>query len=352
MERTFQRVLESDEPPELLFLSGGGWKGAWGAGILTGWSASGERPGFRIVTGVSTGALMSTFAFLGPEHDATLERLYTEMEDRDILDERFFLAVPFSSSLKDTAPLRALIAEHLPDELLQAVGDEQGSRALFVGTVNLDTSEFTVWDMTKIARAGTANPACYDKYREIVRASASIPVLFPPVEIDGSLHADGGTRQNVFAKTVVPALRRSYDRFLGMRPETAKPVPAAYVIVNGKLVTEKQCVSPRIFDIASRSVDVLSTEVLIGNLYRLQAALEDNPSSDGVPWEFKLSRIPEDYCLGSGSGDFIDTPAMKKLFEKGVDWGGTRPWADAIPTDINVSPLPCRCVAGSSATKQ
>ncbi len=330
------------EPPQLLFLSGGGWRGAWGAGILNGWTLSGERPEFQIVTGVSTGALMSTFAFLGPDYDATLQRLYTQLEDKDIFRNRFILSLPFSSSLKNTAPLRALIARHLTDAVIRRVADQR-HRALLVGTVNLDTSEFTVWDLTKMAREAERDPRCFEKYRRVVQASASIPVLFPPVDLDGALHADGGTRQNVFAETAVPQLRR---RFLSIMPPDTEPVtPTAYVIVNGKLVAEKQCVDDRVLKIGVRSIDLLTTEVLIGNLLRLEDVLEAGGSSTGEPWAFRLSRIPEDYCLASDPRRFIDTEAMKQLFKRGVEWGKTRPWASDIPDNIAVSPLPCQCNA-------
>ena len=68
-----------------LALSGGGANGAFGAVMMVGWSAAGTRPTFTLVTGISTGALMSTFVFLGPAYDQQLKEMYTTYSTKDLV---------------------------------------------------------------------------------------------------------------------------------------------------------------------------------------------------------------------------------------------------------------------------
>jgi predicted acylesterase/phospholipase RssA len=134
-----------------LALSGGGSHGAYGAGVLIGWTDAGTRPEFDVVTGISTGALTATAVFLGPEQDDSL-RMYTKVTNKDIYKSRGLLAVLTEDSMYDAAPLRALIAKQIDDGVLQAVAREHArGRRLFVGTVNLDAEAFTIWDMGFIA---------------------------------------------------------------------------------------------------------------------------------------------------------------------------------------------------------
>ena len=78
-------TLNGADPFSVLALSGGGEHGAFGAGLLCGWSETGHRPTFSIVTGISTGALMAPFAFLGSAYDQRLKALYTEMSFHNLL---------------------------------------------------------------------------------------------------------------------------------------------------------------------------------------------------------------------------------------------------------------------------
>lgn len=69
--------LEAQKEFAFLALSGGGADGAFGAGILNGWTTTGRRPEFTVVSGASTGALMAPFAFLGPAYDDVIKDIYT-----------------------------------------------------------------------------------------------------------------------------------------------------------------------------------------------------------------------------------------------------------------------------------
>lgn len=181
--------------PQILALSGGGEDGAFGAGLLNGWSKSGTRPDFDIVTGVSTGALIAPFAFLGADYDDRLRDMFLKHGARDLM-ELSALGFVTNGSLYDTAPLEKLIEEFTPPSVLRGVAARHATGArLFVVTTSLDISRAVVWDMGAIARDGKAK-----LFRAILRASAAIPGMFPPVGIsylaNGAkhleTHVDGG----------------------------------------------------------------------------------------------------------------------------------------------------------------
>src|SRR5262245_51663864 len=178
----------------LLSLSGGGQNGAFGAGFLIGWRESGRRPQFDVVGGVSTGALLATHALLGtPADDAVLERMYTGVTKGDIYKDRgLFSLLSGATSLADPAPLHALLVKDVTPETLKRVAEAyDDNRLLFVGTTNIDYGQTWIWNMSLIAKAGNL-----DLYRKVLLASASFPIVFPPVDIDGHLFVDGAARSN------------------------------------------------------------------------------------------------------------------------------------------------------------
>ncbi|WP_232629931.1 patatin-like phospholipase family protein [Methylobacterium sp. Leaf118] len=177
-----------------LALSTGGDNGAFGAGLLTGWTEAGTRPRFGVVTGVSTGALIAPFAFLGPRWDTPLREAYTTITAADV-----FEIGSTETSLLDTWPLAKLVARYVTPDLLAAVAAEHATgRRLFVLTTNLDTGRPVAWNLGAIA--ARADGAALALFRQVLLASGSIPGLFPPVPIAVSangrvvqeLHADGG----------------------------------------------------------------------------------------------------------------------------------------------------------------
>src|SRR5688500_17411073 len=192
-------------PVSFLAISGGGDNGAFGAGLLNGWTAAGTRPEFKAVTGVSTGALIAPFAFLGPKYDHVLEAVYTTTSQRDIFKKRGIIKGLFGDAMADTAPLMRLVGRYADQSLLDAIAAEYAKgRLLLVGTANLDSLEPVIWNMTAIAPS--RDPRALELFRKILVASASIPGAFPPVMIDveaggvrhQEMHVDGGTMAQVF----------------------------------------------------------------------------------------------------------------------------------------------------------
>lgn len=186
-------------PHNYLAISGGGANGAFGAGMLAGWTDTGSRPEFSMVTGVSTGALTAPFAFLGLEYDDALKRLYTTTESSDISKKRGIISTVLGDAMADTAPLKDLIAEYATDEIIEKIAREhQRGRRLYVGTLDLDAGRSVSWNIGAIAVSDS--PQKVSLIHTILLASSAIPVFFPPVfipvEIDGQpydeMHVDGG----------------------------------------------------------------------------------------------------------------------------------------------------------------
>ncbi|MEO0730227.1 MAG: patatin-like phospholipase family protein [Pseudomonadota bacterium] len=189
----------------MLAISGGGADGAYGAGLLNGWSAGGGRPSFEIVAGVSTGALSAPFAFLGAAYDDQLRELYTKYSTKDLIKPRVLAGLLGGTAVSDTKPLQSLIARYINKRVLKEIAREHRTgRRLLVGTTNLDSERPVVWDMGAIAARGT--PEAARLFRRVLLASAALPGLFPPVFVkvqsDGrtfeEMHVDGGTTDNAF----------------------------------------------------------------------------------------------------------------------------------------------------------
>lgn len=219
---------QSSGGPNVLALSGGGEDGAFGAGALVGWSKRGDRPDFDLVTGVSTGALIAPFAFMGQNYDHVIERVFTQSDASDIMRIRPFKAL-FSDALFDTAPLVSLIKKHTPPSFLKAVAKRHAEgNSLLVVTSELDSARASVWDMGAIAQAGH-----YDLFRGIMRASSALPGLFPPVSLQFAsngrtyteTHIDGGVHMQFLA---VPS-------FAFTTPDQKLEGGHIYVVINNTL---------------------------------------------------------------------------------------------------------------------
>src|SRR6267154_930534 len=229
-EKDFLKALPATPGPWLALSTGGG-DGAFGAGLLNGWSESGKRPEFSVVTGVSTGSLMAPFAFIGSSRDDGLKRAYTEYNAGDIFED-----VKTAESLVDTWPLKRLIAKEVTPELLAQVAEaHKKGRRLFVVTTNLDAQRGVVWNMGAIAAKG--DEASLKLFRDILAASTAIPGLFPPVLIDveangkktQEMHADGGLSAQVF---VAP------ESMINSFSTTKIPAAQLYLVANNRLTRE------------------------------------------------------------------------------------------------------------------
>src|SRR6202045_5358806 len=323
-----QRVLgaERHQPvSNLLAISGGAEGGAFGAGLLVGWSDAGTRPVFDVVTGVSSGALIAPFVYLGSEHDSQLREIFTKYGRKDI----FTYNVPGlleGSALVDDAPLARLIAEYVDDAFLQEVARERiKGRILLIGTTNLDTQRPVMWDMGRIAMSN--RPDAIVLFRKILLASATLPGVFPPVRIQvrvggkdyDELHVDGGITRQVFIAPLIFS-------FASGNQKSARPAvkPRLFVIRNGKINPEWQSVSENVLSVTQRSIATLIKNQGIGDLYRIYSVTR----RDGI--DFNLASIPADF--GDNSGEPFDQKYMIALFDRGYDLAShSYSWMKAPP---------------------
>jgi len=310
-------------PAYYLAISGGGDNGAFGAGLLNGWTAAGTRPTFKVVTGISTGALTAPLAFLGSGYDKQLEQVFTTISQGDIFKKRGLVKGVFSDAMADTTPLMQLVRRMVDRPMLDAIAAEYAKgRLLLVATTDLDTLEPVVWNMTAIA--ASRDPRAPELFRHVLVASASIPGIFPPVMIDVSvdgkphqeMHVDGGTVAQVFFYP--PSLRAAADGQLQQRQRTL------YVIRNARLDPDWADVQRRTLSVAMRALGSLTQTQGIGDLYRIFATTH----RDGI--DFNLAYIPKTF--NHPRLEDFDKAYMKELFATGRSMGlAGYPWQKFPP---------------------
>jgi hypothetical protein len=308
-----------------LAVSGGGSNGAFGAGLLFGWTATGSRPEFTVVTGISTGSLIAPFAFLGPPYDEELKTAYTEISGENIYRRKGVLSIIGSQSVADNTPLRELVSSYVSDQMLADIKREHArGRRLLIGTTNLDAERPVVWDIGAIASGDQSTRK--QLIQDILVASASIPGVFPPVNIkvvaDGQsydeIHVDGGTSNQAFLFPSHFSLRDADAKLGANRSRTL------YVLRNGKVTPEYSVVKPKLASISGKSISSLIKNQGIGDLYRMYA----NAQKDGM--KFKVIWIPDSFVMKEPAP--FDPAYMRALFDLGYKMGLEGiPWSTQPP---------------------
>jgi hypothetical protein len=315
-----------------LALSGGGSSGAFGAGVLNGWTTAGTRPDFKVVTGISTGALIAPFAFLGSGYDAQLKTVYTTMQTRDILERLNIFRIIFQGeAFARTTPLKQLIETHFDADFIKSVAraHNQGRR-LYVGTTHMDAQALIVWNMGAIANSD--HPDALELFQEVILASSSIPAAFPPVfikvEIDGQrydeMHTDGGTVTQVFFNEGTMDLSDA-ARAAG-RTDREGYSGTLYIIRNGKLGPEPEQITRRLPAISGRAISTMIKYAAVNDLHRIYV------TSDSANLDFRYVAIPDDF--ESQADEPFDPVEMKRLFELGYQTGRTGAWRDTPPRSL------------------
>ena len=297
---------------DLLGISGGGENGAFGAGLLNGWTERGGRPTFFLVTGISTGALSAPFAFVGPSADAQLKSVYTDITLADVLVQRGYTAAIWNDAMADNSPLFRTISRHLDEAMLAKIGRAYaGGRLLLIGTSNLDAQMPVIWNIGAIAQSG--HPKALDTVRGILLASSAIPGAFAPVLFDATLdgrpyqelHVDGGAFAQVF---LYPP---SVSRFRRERMARRLPVAPtrAWVIRNARLDPEWASVDRRTLGIAGRAITSMIAAQGLNDVLRIYNAAE----RDGV--DFNLAYIGRDFTVEYDKP--FEQSYMRPLYEYG-----------------------------------
>jgi len=294
-------------PVAFLALSGGGDNGAFGAGLLNGWTAAGTRPEFKLVTGISTGALIAPFAFLGPAYDGVLKRVYTEVSRKDILTMRSMLAAITNDAIADSAPLGQILRQEVNATFLAAIAAEHAKgRLLLIGTTDLDAQRPVIWNIGALAASG--KPEALKLFHQILRASAAIPGLFQPVmidvELDGKkfqeMHVDGGTMAQLFLYP--PTLEAG--RLLRRKR-------VAYIIRNARLDPDYAKAVRQTISIAGRAINTMLAASGHNDILRTYFI----SLRDGV--DYNLAYIGIDFTVEK-KGEF-EQAYMQALFQYGYD---------------------------------
>ncbi len=330
-EGFYQDLVQSvrDEPPGLypknpdgtkpytaLILSGGGQNGAFGAGFLEGWTKAGTRPTFKIVTGVSAGALIAPYAFLGPDYDDDLKAIFTSIDKKDIVTTRLG-----RDALGNTKPLDELIAQHLNETVLKKIAAEHArGRRLYIATTQMDAQRLMVWNMGAIARSG--DPKALEIFRKVMLASASIPVFMPPVmfqvEVNGKrydeMHSDGGVIANLFFITPTIDTARAREE-LGIKRGGAR----LYIIRNGKSEPVAEDMRRSLKDIVPRTIETLTKSQTAGAIAIMYYFAQVHGTN------FNYVEIPDSY--EKKEKGMFNTVEMNRLYDLGLKVGASpNPW--------------------------
>ena len=319
------------QPHNYLAISGGGSDGAFGAGLLAGWTEAGDRPEFVLVTGVSAGALTAPFAFLGPEYDDVLKKIASELTADEVYNERGIIKGVRKDGFASTEPLQALLAKYIDEEMMEKFAAEhRRGRRLNVVTTHLDSMRPMMWQLSAIAASG--RPGSLELIRKLILASASIPGLFTPVlipvEADGErydeLHVDGGAATQVFIYPISVDFKEIIEKL------EIQGRPKVYIIRNGRLDPQHEHVENKTMPIISRSLLSLTRTQGIGDLYRIYL----ETMRDGL--EFYRASIPASFTMKEDEP--FNTEYMRALFNVGYEAAKNGyPWE---PTPPNMKNLP------------
>ncbi len=329
IEEQYIQLAQQWSGRELSFLalSGGGPNGAYGAGFLNGWTRAGTRPEFSIVTGISTGALIAPFAFLGSSSDSLITEFFTTLSSDDLVEERRVLSAIRSDALMDSDGLKEKIDLYFTEDVMRAIEMEYNKGSiLLIGTTNMDALRPVIWNIGKIASLGT--PEALSLIRQVIYASASIPLAFPPVIIDvvvngepyQEIHSDGGVTSQVF---LFPA-ELDWKRL--SQTADIDPTPELYIICNDRINPVWMSTETQITDLASRAIISLIRSTTVGDLYKIYLISQENN------FNYNLTYVPKSFTLQSE--EIFDRSYMKALYDIGYEEGLSQATWKAAPPEM------------------
>lgn len=331
-----------DETPtvDILIISGGGDYGAFGAGFLQGWGwnvtpdpdGNVGRPQFDIVTGVSTGALIAPFAFIGtaPEYDRVAQ-MYSAPKKEWFVSRSLVRILFGAQSYMETAGLRAEVERQIDLDMVKAIAEgEAVDRTLWIGTTNLDLGILYPWDLTTEARRITDNDPneghSLARFHDVLMASAAIPAVFPPVVIDSTLYVDGGTTSNILVDADLLRKEGPVETYRARYPGARLPRFRFWVIINNKIGVDERIVQPTWLSITKASVATAIRSSTIGSLKQLEA-LTELQRCRGLDVQFRYVCIPDDWRPPVDNPEPFDARLMQSLLELGRRMGEkSNPW--------------------------
>jgi predicted acylesterase/phospholipase RssA len=338
LERKYKNHLDTGSPfiYDILVLSGGGAKGAFGAGFMQGWGTippgPNARPQFDMVTGVSTGALIAPFASIGTDEAyMSVADFYANPERNWIRKRGAFFFKEGHVSLFNNCYLQDTIRGAVTKPVVQSLADAAADdRLLLIGTVNLDAGAGRVFDLGHEARLALESEA-FDRIHSILLASSAIPGIFPPMEIDGMLYADGGAASNLFlagfSRTNGPIAR-----FSARHPDALTPKVRVWVLVNGWLQPEPAVTQPRWAPVAGNALDIMMSTTQLYALELIRTLVYEARVERGLDAEFYLTAIPAETPRNEALETF-DKGAMVEMEELGRARGADpSSWKNEIPS--------------------
>lgn len=285
-----------DQPINVLTVSSGGAKGAYGAGLVSGWAEKGDMPEFELMMGVSTGAIITLFTFIGKTEE--LYSFYNDYRSDDLLEKQVIQGLMSGSAIYDNQKFIRLLQHYIDDVVIKRLADEaQKGRVLLIGTTNLDRSLPVTWDLTAIAASNS--PFARQLIADVVLASCAIPVAFPPVlmpVVDNNgreydeLHVDGAASLQLLID--VPVKNANI-----------------YAIVNKSLQPTYRPTALEVLAIGNQSLSSALTNAIVGDMYRLYAAAQHNDNAFYATW------IPETFT--AMPRELFDRHYMQQLFALG-----------------------------------
>ena len=320
---------DSENAPEYnsLTISGGGADGAFGAGLLVGWTQSGQRPQFEMVTGTSTGAVLAPFAFLGSKYDEVLLSIYSELTKDKIYQSQFFSGFFGGSSIADTTSLQEQIKKYITLDLIEKIAEQhKKSRSLFIVTTHFDAMRPMIWDIGGIA--SRRDNASVKLIRKIILASAAIPVMFPPVTFEfekngklfTELHVDGGVTRNAFSYPAKISVKE-IEKIQGLIFKRN-----VYVIQNGNSKIPFAPSPVDMIGIATRTTLGLLQEKINADVERIYYLTQRDEIG------FKMIEIPDEF-VADRAIDF-DPEYMNQLIALGIEIGSTGNFWHSTPPSI------------------
>ncbi|EGQ9234411.1 patatin family protein [Vibrio alginolyticus] len=296
----------------ILALSGGGVNGAYGAGVLMGLQEKGELKDYAIITGVSAGALIAPFVFIGGDAMPKMKEVMLNINDKNILGKKNFLNTLFKDAFTDGENLYDFIADAYPEPMIEAMAQQhRNGKRLFIGSTHFDSGELVIWNIGAIANSDLADKS--ELIYKVLAASASIPGVFPPqfidVEHDGEtleeLHVDGGLAAQVFFNPSNFNYQQISEA-LGL-----EKAPQLDVIRNGALKTPYRPLKDKGLDLVSKSVSSLTLAQTRGDLYRMKYISEINDI------EMQFTYIDQDFRYAKVTKDMFDHRYLLTIYEYG-----------------------------------
>jgi hypothetical protein len=321
--KPFLQRAETKPTLDLLVISGGGDWGAFGAGVLKGWGrVQGDmaRPQFDVVTGVSTGAMIAPFAFLGD--DESIERivqLYRHPKEDWVRSRGLMFFLPNNPSFYALPGLEREMRQALDRKLLERIAKEEGSgRNLLVNTTNIDLGDMQAWDVVAESKAALA-AGKEDRVYSILLASAGIPAIFPARDIGDYLYVDGAITGNILYGGRVSEEESFPARWRATHPTAPMPRVRYWVIFNNQLRFPPEVVRERWPDIMTRA-SIMATQTSTKNSMRhLFAQAEVMRLKYGADVQVRVMAVPESW-VPPKPGSFV-AEVMNELADLGEKMG-------------------------------